>query len=241
MQRRSIGVLLILCAFTIVMSGCTKEEAFEEVFEQDVELELPEEELDMLINDEGMVEEEPEGLSSLERGEWQSFAVYIDSGYFKNHFIPSGWMGDYGDIKINPNYKENVHSRRSCMRIEYTAKGRQGNSWAGMYWQNPENNWGMRKGGGFDLSSATKLTLWARGEKGGEIIREFKMGGISGAYPDTDTASIGPIALTTEWKKYTIDLTGLDLSYIIGGFCWVASAMDNEEGMVFFLDDIIYE
>ena len=61
------------------------------------------------------------------------------------------------------------------------------------------------------------------------------------AYPDTDTASMGPIALTQEWKEYTIDLTGMDLSYIIGGFCWVVSAMDNPEGMVFYLDDIIYE
>jgi hypothetical protein len=150
-------------------------------------------------------------------------------------------MGDHGDMRYNPNWKENVHSRKSCIKITYTAKSSQGNGWAGVYWQNPENNWGMRENVGFDLNMAKKLSIWARGEKGGEVIREFKMGGISGAYPDSDAASIGPITLTNEWKEYAIDLTGMDLSYIIGGFCWVASAMDNPDGMTFYLDDIIYE
>lgn len=236
MRRRLIGIFLLLCTFTFVVAGCAKRGA-----EEEVTIELPEEELDIFASEEGLEEEELKSLSSLERGEWKGFPVYIDNGYFKNHYIPSGWMGDYGDMRINPNWKENVHSRKSCMRIEYKAESRQGNGWAGIYWQNPENNWGMREGGGFNLSDAKKLTLWARGEKGSEVIREFKMGGISGAYPDTDTASIGPLVLTQEWKQYTIDLTGLDLSYIIGGFCWVASAMDNSEGMVFYLDDIIYE
>lgn len=233
MQRRLIGMFLLLCAFAFIAVGCAKEK-------EEVKIELPEEELGMLVTEEEE-EEVLKGLPTLERGEWKGFPVYVDNGYFKNHFIPSGWMGDWGDMKFNPNWKENVHSRRSCIRIEYSAVAKQGNGWAGIYWQNPENNWGMRKGGGFNLGNAKKLTFWARGEKGGEVIREFKIGGISGAYPDTDAAGIGPIALTQEWKQYTIDLTGLDLSYIIGGFCWVASGMDNPEGMVFYLDDIIYE
>jgi hypothetical protein len=225
---------LLLAAFVFI-AGCVESP------EEDVKIELPDEELGAFMESEEIVEEEAKSLSSLERGEWKGFPVYVDNGYFKNHFIPSGWMGDYGDMKFNPNWKENVHSRRSCIRIEYTAEASQGNNWAGIYWQNPENNWGMREGVGFDLGNATKLTFWARGEEGGEVIREFKMGGISGAYPDTDSASIGPVELTKEWKQYTIDLADMDLSYIIGGFCWVASAMDNPDGMVFYLDDIIYE
>ena len=234
MQRRLGWIFLFLCVFAFIAAGCATQK------EEEVKIELPEEELAAFVEG-GDLEGEVKSLTSLDRGEWKGFAVYVDSGYFKNHFIPSGWMGDYGDIKINPNSKDNVHSRRSCIKITYTAQARQGNSWAGIYWQNPENNWGMREGGGFDLSQATKLTFWARGEKGGEIIREFKMGGISGAYPDTDSTSMGPISLATEWKQYTMDLADMDLSYIIGGFCWVASAMDNPEGMVFYLDDIIYE
>ncbi len=234
MQRYLLSILLILCLFGFISAGCAEKP------EEEVKIELPDEEM-VLFTEEEEDEEDLKGSSALTRGEWKGFPVYVDSSYFKNHYIPSGWMGDYGDMRINPNWKENVHSRKSCIKITYSAAAKQGNGWAGMYWQNPENNWGMRKGGGYDLSPAKKLTFWARGEKGGEMIREFKMGGISGAYPDSDSSSIGPLVLTPEWKEYTIDLEGMDLSYIIGGFCWVASAMDNPDGMTFYLDDIAYE
>jgi len=234
MQKQLIGSFLLIGAFALIFSGCADKR-------EEVVIELPEEELSAFMSDEEAVEDEPNGLSSLQRGEWKGLPVYVDHGYFRNHFISSGWMGDHGDMKFNPNWKENVHSRKSCIRIEYNAKSSQGNGWSGLYWQNPENNWGMRSNGGFDLSPAKKLTFWAKGDKGGEVIREFKLGGISGAYPDSDSASMGPVTLTPEWKEYTISLEGMDLTYIIGGFCWVASSMDNPEGIVFYLDDIVYE
>ena len=149
-------------------------------------------------------------------------------------------MGDFGDIRINQNLKGNAYSGSSAMKITYTAKGAQGARWAGVYWQNPANNWGTRDGG-FDLSGATKLTFWAKGEKGGERIEEFKIGGIMGEYFDSDSAGIGPVVLTTEWKEYTIDLRGKDLSYIIGGFCWATNADVNPEGATFYLDEIKYD
>ncbi len=167
------------------------------------------------------------------------FWVYKDRISRENHFIPSGWMGDYGDLKINENWKENPKDGQSCIRLEYSAKRSQGQGWAGIYWQNPANNWGTIKGG-FDLRGATKLTFYARGEKGGEIC-EFKMGGIRGEYSDSDTSTTGPVQLTKGWKKYTIDLKGLDLSYISGGFCWVLTANDNPDGCVIYLDEIVYE
>ena len=43
------------------------------------------------------------------------------------------------------------------------------------------------------------------------------MGGITGKYPDTDTAVIGPVLLSTEWRQYTIDLRGKDLNYVYSG------------------------
>ena len=168
------------------------------------------------------------------------FYVYADASSLDNHFIPSGWMGDYGDIKIDQHWQDNPYSGRTCIKITYTAKGSKGARWAGIYWQNPANNWGTRDGG-FDLTGAAKLTFWARGEKGGERIEEFKMGGIMGEYSDSDSASIGPVVLTKEWKQYTIDLRGRDLSYIIGGFCWATNADVNPDGATFYLDDIKYE
>lgn len=171
---------------------------------------------------------------------FEGFDVYTDRWSPGNHYIPSGWMGDYGDIKFNDGWIENPHSGKHCIKIAYTAEVSQGAGWAGIYWQNPANNWGARDGG-FDLTGAKVLAFWARGEKGGEVISEFKMGGISGEYGDSDSTGIGPVVLTKEWKKYTIDLEGLDLSYISGGFCWAASKMDNPDGFTFYLDDVRYE
>jgi len=109
-----------------------------------------------------------------------------------------------------------------------------------MYWQNPANNWGDREGG-YDLTGATKLTFWVRGENGGERIEEFKIGGITGLYPDSDIAGIGPVMLTQEWKQYEIDLRGKDLSYISGGFAWSTNLDVNLNGVTFYLDDVRYE
>lgn len=168
------------------------------------------------------------------------FTVYTDKLARGNHYIPSGWMGDYGDIKYNDGWTTNPHSGTSCVKIEYTGQVSQGARWAGIYWQNPANNWGSRQGG-YDLTGATRLIFWARGEKGGEVIMEFKTGGITGEYSDSDSASIGPVELTKEWKQYTIDLTGKDLTYISGGFCWATNLDVNPEGATFYLDDIVYE
>lgn len=168
------------------------------------------------------------------------FLVYTDKFNIKNHYIPSGWMGDYGDIAIDDGWSQNPHSGKTCFKVTYSAKGAQGAGWMGIYWQNPANNWGSMSGG-YDLSKYTKLTFWARGEKGGEVLNEVKIGGITGAYPDSDSTAIGPITLTPEWKQYEIDLKGLDLSSISGGFEFTSAARDNPEGFVIYFDDIKYE
>ena len=169
------------------------------------------------------------------------FPVYTDISSLDNHFIPSGWMGDYGDITLDKNWQDNPHSGETCIKISYSAEATQGNRWAGIYWQEPANNWG-EVDGGFDLTGATKLTFWARGEKGGEKA-EFKVGGIRGKYSDSlqPAVSSGVIVLTNEWTPYSINLEGRDLSYISGGFCWVTSLRNNPEGCTIYLDDIKFE
>jgi hypothetical protein len=168
------------------------------------------------------------------------FAVYVDNNSKMNHFAPSGWMGDYGDIKINLVETSDTRSGASCIKVVYSAKMTQGAGWMGIYWQQPANNWGERKDG-YNLTGAKRLSFWARGDKGGEKIAEFKMGGITGSFPDSDSASIGPITLTKKWVHYTIDLKDKDLSNVIGGFCFSASKDDNPDGFIIYLDDIIYE
>lgn len=168
------------------------------------------------------------------------FYVYLDGHARENHYIPSGWMGDYGDLKLDDSNRDNPHSGKTAIKWTYSAESKQGAGWAGVYWQFPANNWG-NKPGGYDLRGYSKLTFWARGAKGGEKINEFKMGGITGEFPDSDSASIGPIELTTKWTQYTIDLGGKDLQKIIGGFCFAWPRDDNPDGFVVYLDDIRYE
>lgn len=170
----------------------------------------------------------------------KEFVVYVDKGSRMNHYIPSGFMGDYGDIRINDQYMMTPHSGTSCIQFTYTAKRSQGQGWVGVYWQSPANNWGSKKGG-FDLTEMTKLTFWARGTKGGEVIQKFFVGGIKGTYPDSTMVEIGPVELTDTWRQYTINLAGQDLSYINGGFCWTTTADLNSAGCEFFLDDIKFE
>ncbi len=176
------------------------------------------------------------------KGQIKLFSVYSDKGSpGGNFFIPSGWMGDSKDVTLNTGWTENPESGTTCIKVVYNAKASGGNRWAGVYWQNPANNWGDKPNAGMDLTGITKLTFWARGEKGGEVIQEVKVGGINGTYPDSDEVKAGPITLTSDWKQYTIDLTGKNLTHIIGGFAWATNLDVNPEGCTFYLDDIQFE
>jgi hypothetical protein len=195
--------------------------------------------------EEGMKQEQAAAPAVAPAAEQQTsakkeFYVYSDKGNVKNHYTPSGWMGDYGDISIDDGCTTDPHNGKSCLKVTYTGKGSQGAGWMGIYWQNPANNWGTQMGG-YDLTPYKKLTFWAKGDKGGETIAEFKVGGITGTYSDSDSVSIGPITLTKDWKQYTIDLKGLDLSYISGGFEFSGAAKDNPQGFTVYFDDIKYE
>ena len=212
-------ILVLLSIFVIAFAGCgkkTQENKLSDVEESATE------------NKEGS-------------GAFQPFIIYADKGTPNNHFVPSGFMPDGKCLTFADTWRENCHTGSSCIKIAYdVACSRQGQKWAGIYWQNPANNWGNRKGG-FDLTGASKLTFWAKGENGGERIEEFKMGGVTGDYPDTDSAGIGPVILTNEWKEYAIDLRGKDLSFISGGFSWSTNVDVNQDNCTFYLDDLKYE
>ena len=179
---------------------------------------------------------------STEPKAFKPFVVYKDRSTV-NHYTPSGYMPTGECLNMNDAYTKDCQEGTTCIKVTYdvncSAKGRR---WAGVYWLNPPDNWGDRKGG-FNLTGAKKLIFWARGEKGGEQIAEFKIGGvgINREYPDSDTASIGAVILTKDWREYTIDLRDKDLSYIAGGFAWIATSDANSDACVFYLDDIRYE
>ena len=103
---------------------------------------------------------------------------------------------------------------------------------------------------GQDLRGAKSLKFKARGEKGGERVK-FYMGGLAGndpsaPFPDTAEKHYNNneyISLSNEWRDYTINLQGLDLSSIGCGFAWVTNQPENagKSEIVFYLDEIVYE
>lgn len=160
-------------------------------------------------------------------------------------FTPSGWMGDgeYGRtyLQFSGTDRTAPHSPPTSIRITYTFGPRR---WAGMYWQNQPDNWGGAPGTNHSGKSISKVTFWARGETGKEVV-EFKSGGIRNRtkpYRDSFARTAGRIALTKKWKQYRIDLSDADLSSVIGGFAWVASKDYNSgKKITFHLDDIFLE
>ena len=175
------------------------------------------------------------------------FYVYDDADSNKNHFTPSGYMGDINDIQMDDQFKQNPHSGNSCIRVEYSAKGKGPGKrpfkWAGVYWQQPEKNWGKDPnfaGRGYDLSAYARLTFWARAEK--ECAIDFKVGGIDGPYGDSlKQAKMVRAKLGPKWQRYEISLRGANLRHIIGGFCWVTNWEDNPASITFYLDDTRFE
>ena len=163
----------------------------------------------------------------------------------QNIFTPSGWMGD---VEFGTNYlafsvanKNDAHSPPTSIRISYKFGPKR---WGGIYWQNEPDNWGDKPGNNYSNKGFSKVTFWAKGETGKEVL-EFKSGGISNSrkkYHDSYEETTGRLTLTKEWQQYYINLKTADLSSVIGGFCWVASADYNtDKRITFYLVDILLE
>ena len=65
--------------------------------------------------------------------EFKGLNVYTDKTAKDNHYAPSGWMGDTGDIKIDAGWKDNPHSGDTCIKVSYTAEQKQGAGWGRAY------------------------------------------------------------------------------------------------------------
>jgi hypothetical protein len=161
------------------------------------------------------------------------------------NFPFAGWMGAQS-ITLNDGYTGNPHSPPACVKVTYRPGSQR---WAGIYAQynvrQEGSNWGIRPGR--DLTGYTELIFWAKGERGGEMV-EFKAGGIDSRrdgpqfkYTDSFEKSLGTVKLGKNWQRYELELADEDLSSVIGGFCWVAKAGLNPNGMTFYIDTITYE
>ncbi|MBN2711325.1 MAG: hypothetical protein JXR97_02685 [Planctomycetes bacterium] len=161
--------------------------------------------------------------------------VYGDTMSDPWPYVPSGYMGNTGAVKMDDKCTTNPKDGKTCLKVTYSAT----DNWAGVVWQSPANDWGEKEGG-WDLSAAKKVTFWARGEEGGEKVKvEAGILGKDAAFPDSEKAFSMEITMTKEWKQYTADLTGKDLSCIKTGFCWVVGGQGKP--ITFYFDEIKYE
>lgn len=197
---------------------------------------------------------------NMDRGN-EKFWVYQDVNSPNNHFSERAkmWGGNgSGNVEMNECWTDNPHSGSTCIRCSFTTVNIP--YWGGFFFQNgvwlngkssQEFNWGLYKDAGYDLTGATRLSFWARGEKGGERIKFFILGiGWRGSFinadnPDSDyERTTQYIPLNKEWTLHEINLEDADLSYVLDGFGWVGGSASTESGIqpvTFYVDDIWFD
>lgn len=179
----------------------------------------------------------------------ETFSIYTNYEAEKNHFSPSGLMGDIHAIHFNDCARVGKAWSDRKIRIEYTPSHEDEAGWAGIYWLDPPNNWGKIRGAGHDLRGHRRLRFRAMSETSGTETKFFIGGVDTGPFPSSlkkplfavGADSQGFIRLTNEWREYYIDLQNADLSRVIDGFGWVADRERTPSGMVIYLDDIVFD
>lgn len=159
--------------------------------------------------------------------------VYADD--VETPYAPSGYMGNTQAITMTSDSPERPHTGKACLKVEYKAV----DNWGGVLWQSPANDWEGQQPGGFNLTGASELEFWARGERGGEVV-DFMLGVIEGdrPYRDSSKAEVKAVRLTTQWQRFRIPLDGRDLTRIKTGFGW--SLAGQGQPITFYLDDVRY-
>jgi hypothetical protein len=144
------------------------------------------------------------------------FAVYED-GLENMPWVPSGFMGSSDKLDLDGDHDENVYEGSRAIRIRFSKT----RGWAGIAWQHPSGNWGEQDGG-FDVTGASRLLFWARGENGGEKV-SFGVGlnGKDTDYPDSTIVKTRTVRLTKEWQPFQIqfdkddDLTSIKTGFVV--------------------------
>lgn len=161
--------------------------------------------------------------------------VYDESDRGNLPYFPSGHMGNIKALRVNSACKEKPHQGNTCLRITYSDP----DQWAGVVWQNPDNNWGDRPGG-WNLTGATRITFWARGSTGGETVHfSYGLLGKDKKYHDSSGNKLEGVKLTNEWKQYSIEIGDRDMSRILTGFACVLPGQGKP--LTVDLDDIRFE
>lgn len=151
------------------------------------------------------------------------------------HFEPTLW-GEAENVVLEASYTGELSpgdDDGKCLRLVYEPGPKR---WAAVYWQPPRKA-GVRTGKA--VSGATKVTFWAKGGKGGEVI-EAKGAGVPAV---SLLKRSEPVILSGGWQQFEVELDDADLSEVVGAFGvrWRSFESENPEGLTVFLDEIRYE
>ncbi len=169
--------------------------------------------------------------------------VYQNFGSELNRFEASQRVGDnYTDLSFNENYQSDPvdPERLSFVQIVYTPSQFQYS--VGVRWWKDRAEVSRLSLTGFDISCAKRLTFWAKGKKGTEVV-QIRIGGVTNNPRDSlqPPVSTGFMRLTKNWQQYTIDLTNKDLTKVFVGFAVEITKEHNPKGAVVFFDEIKFE
>lgn len=160
--------------------------------------------------------------------------VVFDEANGPGLFSPTGWMGDTASMKLEQASTDTPHSGATCMKFSFENPI----NWGGIAWQYPANDWGD-KVGSINLKGAKRLSFWLRGGSGGEKVKvQFGILGKDKTYPDSGSGS-AELTLTNDWKQFSIDVSGQDMSRIKTGFVLVVAG--NGHPQTVYVDGIRYE
>lgn len=153
-------------------------------------------------------------------------------------------IGDKRGVSIVKAPAGIAHSPPDAWAIEYVRekKGITRPGLGGVCWQNRPGNQGDAPGDDLSGKGYRRISFWARGDKGGEVV-EFRAGGLGNIktrHQDSFDVSLGKVRLATSWSEHTLFLQDADLSSVITPFCVVIEAGPNPNGALVYVDDIEY-
>ncbi|MEO1116496.1 MAG: glycoside hydrolase family 2 TIM barrel-domain containing protein [Pseudomonadota bacterium] len=161
--------------------------------------------------------------------------VYVyEDGFQGMPWSPSGWMGNTDVMTLDDKDTRDPYSGEHAIKLRY--EGTYG--WGGIVWQHPANNWGGVDGG-FDVTGARALEVYARGAYGGEKIGVgVGLLGDDVDYPDSAVVKVEDIVLTDAWQRIEIPLKGEDLTSLKTGF--FVTVTGRRTPVTIYLDRIRY-
>jgi PKD domain-containing protein len=161
----------------------------------------------------------------------------------RDRFSEKKFAGDANNIEVNEDFVDPENHCEFCTFIEYTPGPRGAAGFA------------YESDAGLDLTDAKKMRFWIMGEEGNERIK-FKIAGksfdnIEDRRPNRPTNSIFEserFALTTEevtlasdWRRYEVDLSGIDLDDITHPFGFELSKGIGAQKQVIYIKGLVFD